>query len=49
MGRKIMNVGDTKNGAVLVITKEQCQKLGFKLETPTSEVIKFARGKLGLI
>lgn len=46
--RKVMSIGATKLGVTLVLHKDECEKLGFKPEATTREVIAFVKQKLGL-
>ena len=47
--RQTMTVEKTKLGVTLVISKENCAKLGFKGTSTTKEVIKHIKSKLGLV
>ncbi len=47
--RQSLMVDETKLGATMVLSKEDCKALGFKGSSRTSEVIQAVRQKLGLV
>lgn len=46
--KKTMSIGETKLGVTMVISKEDCKKLGFKETQTTKEAIVGIRTKLGI-
>jgi hypothetical protein len=46
--RKTMTIGETKLGITMVISKEDCKKLGFKESQTTKEAIVEIKEKLGI-
>lgn len=46
--RRIMKVKETKLGVTIVISKEECEKIGINPEITTREAIKQIKQKLGL-
>ena len=46
--RKIMTIAETKLGVTLVLTKEECEKIGIPGTTMTREAIKAIKAKLGV-
>lgn len=48
MAREVKTISETKLGVTLVLSKADCNKLGFEDSTKTTDVLKSVRQKLGL-
>ena len=46
--KKPMTISETKLGVTMVLSKEDCEELGYSPDVTTKEAILFTREKLGL-
>ena len=47
-GKKGLTINETKLGVTLVLSKDECMKLGFEEDTFTKDVVHWVKGKIGL-